>query len=891
MRIDKYFYNNPEKFFIEDLKKPIHEKFPVGFGIRPQKNNEASINGCYFAELFPTSHDILSTSYDDFETFLSSLKMKGTNYPIFLKQGSVEGFESYKIDVDKDKCIVTAEDSEGIRRALVYLEGEITRREGAFLPIGTVVRKPYIKDRITRGFFSPTNRPPLYGDELLDNIDYYPDEYLMRLVHSNTNGLWIYTSFRALFSSPFFDDDKEKINKRIEKLKKVVAKCKRYGIKVYIFAIEPMGLNADEASRLEAFLGTKERSHDIFPICLRNEKAKEYILSAVEDIFSEIPDLGGYIDITAGERPTSCPSVSSYRACPKCSKYSRGENLAYVIDIIKEGIRKAGTGAKFISWTYGHRYWEYQDIEEYVKNAPSDVILMQNFEDRGYNVQLEKKRIAFDYWLSYVGPSELYKNTAKYADGSKKELWAKMQVCCSHELATVPYIPVPGILYDKYMKARKIGTTGIMECWYFGNYPSIMSRAAGELSFIDENKTKEEFLFDFAASIYGESKAANIVSSWRLFEEGYLHYPTNIMFSYYGPMHDGVVWKLLLLPKNNPLPRTWQLLDVPDGDRIGECLFAGHTLGEALALCEKMRDNWHKGIDILPLNSDDEHFTVAKAIGLLFSSGYNILKFYQLRSVLGRDESTSPVSVLNEMKNIVLDEIKNSEEMICLCKKDNRLGYHSEAEGFKFFPEKLEDRVTHLKNLLESEFLAVETRINAGKSPISYYFAEGEPHYKFGSGERSIGKGRGFSLDKTEDGVVLKIRSRKGDRIGIYYEFELFSPECGLVIRENEGESVHIESLETYPAGLYFDGNSLSHQSMWGDIKKKELSKHKLFTVRENDTVIHTLYTKVENSKWNRKTAIKLRLKIGGDLLVESKDPVVTLGKEEFSPDEYYFVI
>ena len=38
MRIDKYFYNNPEKFFIEALKKPIHEKFPVGFGIRPQKN-------------------------------------------------------------------------------------------------------------------------------------------------------------------------------------------------------------------------------------------------------------------------------------------------------------------------------------------------------------------------------------------------------------------------------------------------------------------------------------------------------------------------------------------------------------------------------------------------------------------------------------------------------------------------------------------------------------------------------------------------------------------------------------------------------------------------------------------------------------------------------------
>ena len=85
------------------------------------------------------------------------------------------------------------------------------------------------------------------------------------------------------------------------------------------------------------------------------------------------------------------------------------------------------------------------------EKAPDDVIMMQNFEDGGYNEQLGKRRVAYDYWLSYVGPSETYISTANRAKSNGKDLWAKMQVCCSHELATVPYIPVPGILYDKYI--------------------------------------------------------------------------------------------------------------------------------------------------------------------------------------------------------------------------------------------------------------------------------------------------------------------------------------------------------------------------------------------------------------------------------------------------------
>ena len=163
------------------------------------------------------------------------------------------------------------------------------------------------------------------------------------------------------------------------------------------------------------------------------------------------------------------------------------------------------------------------------------------------------------------------------------------------------------------------------------------------------------------------------------------------MFSYYGPMHDGVVWELFPIPVNRALPRSWQLIDPPDGDRIGECLFKGHTLDEALVLSEGLVDYWKKGLSLLPALENDEQMTCAEAISVLFQSGRNILKFYKLREKLGT-RTAPPYGVISEMEKIVRDEIANSERMIELCHNDPRIGYHSESEGFKFFPEKLKYR-------------------------------------------------------------------------------------------------------------------------------------------------------------------------------------------------------
>lgn len=231
-RIDPYFYKQPPMLFVEELRKPIHMQKPKWFGRTKIKEGEVYIGGAYIANRFPDEEKLLETSVEDFQLFLQIFAVEGNQYPIQLVKGETECFEAYHIRVEENGCIVEANDTEGIRRALVFLEDEMQRREGAILPLGAIFRKPVIRERITRGFFSPTNRPPKNVDELMDDVDYYPDEYLNRLAHDGANGLWIYTHFNQLIASECFKEYGIDSDKRIAKLKKVVQKCRRYGVKV-----------------------------------------------------------------------------------------------------------------------------------------------------------------------------------------------------------------------------------------------------------------------------------------------------------------------------------------------------------------------------------------------------------------------------------------------------------------------------------------------------------------------------------------------------------------------------------------------------------------------------------------------------------------------------------
>ncbi|MCL2517404.1 MAG: hypothetical protein FWF15_02460 [Oscillospiraceae bacterium] len=865
--IDPYFEKQPPLAFLEELKQPIHTGKPAYF-------NKNEINGLYLRS-FP-NEPLLETIYKDFNLFLKVYEIAGNNYPIDIVYAETECFEAYELNIESDKITIKAGDTEGIRRALIWLEDEIRCREGAFLYTGTVKRKPFVRARITRCFFSPINRPPKYGDELSDEIDYYPEEYLNRLMHDGANGVWIYTRFSDILPSSIIAEHGVGYKKRIEKLNKVIEKCANYGIKVYVFAIEPVAFNAEMAQKYPEIAGTSVGYGKTF--CTFTEKGRAFCEESTAKMFELCPDLGGYISITFGERATNCASTYPTNTCPNCGGKHAGEVLANAVEALKSGMRKVKPGADFISWTYGHRLWNFDDIREYVDLAPDDVMLMQNFDDMCYEEQLGVMRQGVDYWLSYAGASELFEITAEQAQKSGKHMFAKMQLCCSHEIATVPYIPVPGILYNKYKIARKWNVEGIMQCWYFGNYPSLMSKAAGELSFIGEFDDEQVFLKRLAGIYWGESRAETIVKAWKCFEASYRQYPLNVMFSYYGPMADGPVWELQLMPKNFSLPRTWQTLDPPDGDRIGEALLNGHSLYEAWQLVEKMCDDWRKGLEILniqPQSPDEtEQLSLINALNIMLHSGRNILKFYQLRDNLGCGNGDS-ISILSEMRAIARMEIENSRKLSALCEADGRLGYHSEGEGYKYFPEKLHHRIEQLETLLETEFVEVEKRIEDGLSLLEYYDgieSDAGKSYNMSSGEwEPIGNNSKFKAAYSNNKLTFEFFSESIVNFTLCPEYRLLYPDATVVIDRN--------------GKVELGYNSFMYYSLFGERAEKELARYTVIALPCDGTHLIVEVSGVQIRP------MKMKILAGSESWCVGDNKIITLGKSDVSPEDYGWLL
>jgi len=717
--------NQKDWKFVKELSEPVNLHF--NWTRTLARENEADLNrGIKIENNFPAVNNNLETALNDLNIFFTAAKINlDGKYKIIIEKTDSACFEAYRLDIKLDSCRIQANDSEGVRRAIYYLEDLLLSVDGAFLKIEVINRKPWLKSRISRCFFGPIKRPPLNRDELLDDMNYYPDEYLNRLAHEGINGLWLTIAFSDLCKTSITElaPDAEK---RLAKLRRTVEKCLRYGIKTYIFCIEPRAMAPDNPVLLNnPDLKGPTAWDENHCFCPFSDVAQDYLYDSTNWIFSQVPSLGGMINISFGERATTCLSSHFGIACPVCSKKTPGEIIAASLKPMERGMREAAPEAELISWLYvpqnGTGFSCDEQMLDVAEKLPKNVILQYNFESSGGKEQLGKYRHAGDYWLSYVGPSNIFAELSKTASAHKNAVSAKIQVSCSHEVATVPLVPVPGLLYKKYKAMYDLGVSHVMQCWYFGNYPGIMNKAAGELAFEDFNDSEEDFLRRLAGPEWGQH-ADQAVKAWELLADGYANYPLDNMFQYYGPMHDGVVWPLHLKPADKPLAPTWKLEYGTSADRYGECL-GTFSLEEVLTLCAELSRKWHSGMKILrelrPDFKDSKEclkdIALAEALDIQFQSGYNILKFYALRDELLTVTDGQGLKILSQMQELVLTEIKNSTRMVELCEADSRLGFHPEAEGYKYFPEKLAWRIKLLKSLLEDDFPQVQERIMSGK--------------------------------------------------------------------------------------------------------------------------------------------------------------------------------
>ncbi|MBQ6471795.1 MAG: hypothetical protein IJJ33_07420, partial [Victivallales bacterium] len=227
---------------------------------------------------------------------------------------------------------------------------------------------------------------------------------------------------------------------------------------------------------------------------------------------------------------------------------------------------------------------------------------------------------------------------------------------------------------------------------------------------------------------------------------------------------------LFLKRVNRPLAPTWKPDFPPSGDAIGECL-ENHTLEEAVTLAHQMSETWDYGLAQMlllhhPMSNNRARVLdigVTEALSLQFHSAENIFRFYLLRHEL-YDSRTTPqrrMKILVKMRDLVMREIENSSEMIALCRKDSRLGFHSEAEAHQYCPSRLSWRIAQLQDLLDTEFPEFESALlNDTPLPVSE-FKKSQERYHLGTWEKT--EDFQWRLRRREDGdIQLELKVRKG---------------------------------------------------------------------------------------------------------------------------------
>lgn len=755
--------------FVERLSTPASLMLPAG-----DVNSAAAESGSFRHQKLRFGTDrfswdgegLLDTARDDFARFLRENRLDSSKDGLHVECRLNEslGEEQYVVEVLPDKIEISAGDIEGVRRALYRLKSVLCETGGKLPLAGRYEGKHWLKNRISRCFFGPIKRPPLNRDELADDVDYYPDAYLSRLAAEGVNGLWLTIAWRDLCKTSITDlpPDGEQ---RLAKLRRTVERCRRYGIGIWVFCIEPLGFEpGDPVLAAHPELGGGQLGPKRF-FCPSTELARRYIYESTHWLFSQVPNLAGMINITHGERGTTCLSeIHQTRDapvnCPRCSQIEKWQIIHRALEPMAQGIRDANRKARLISWLYMSQDGEKGEwVSDVASHLPEGVILQVNFESNGVTTQLNQHRIAGDYWLSYTGPSSDFRLLTSLARNHGNDCSAKLQVACSHELATVPFIPVPGILYRKFRTMHKLGVHHAMLSWYFGNHPGIMNRAVGLLAQESFAGSEDNFLLRLAQQDWGNRYAPTVVEAWKAFADAYRELPVNIQFQYYGPAHNGPAWPLHLRPVMLPLAPNWLAHYPPSGDTIGECL-DNFTLPEALHLCERVDAGWQQGIALLePLrskfrNNPDraEDLAVMDALSVLFDSAKNILRFYYLRAKLILGTGVQPQADLATIADILHREIANSRRLKHLCALAPSLGFNSEAEAFKFFPAILDWRVEQLRQVIAEDLPLAERAVaDSGMLdfPIPY-----EGSYKMGSGWCAL-NGLRWRSDWQQDEIVF----------------------------------------------------------------------------------------------------------------------------------------
>lgn len=538
--------------------------------------------------------------------------------------------------------------------------------------------------RIVHGYLSPC------GDAFMENDEQYlPNSLLAAYKNSGVNGIWFHGLLSALSPYPFDEAACVNYKTRRKNLQKLINRCEKYGVRVYLYLNEPRGLKTEKLGKYACLAGRIENG--VASLCWEHDETKEYLYNAVKDLLENVHGLGGFITITMSENLTHC-NYKPETNCPICKSIPPEKTAAEINNVIAKAAKDSAGGAEVIANLWGwspFMGWTEEQTMRGVELLDKNVSIMCVSE---YDLQINKGGVngkVIDYSISNVGPSEITIKTLKKAKAEGHKLYAKIQVNNSWECSAVPCLPVFDLIYEHLKNLHTLGVNDYMLTWTLGGCPSEALAMASEFSALGDSFDLSEWY----TKVYGE-QAQSVHNAVRCFCDAFKEYPFSIDSLYFSPKTLGEANFYSL--KKQGLTSTMVCYAFDDYNSW----IKPYPPEIYLSQYKKLLALWADGMQILSSaqnacsNAALRDLSInAEGAYLHFYSDYLQTRFSILKSDVKKNKS--------ELIEILNTSLQNCKRLINIVHQDAKIGF--EASNHYFYTDRsLVEKVLNLKALLNA---------------------------------------------------------------------------------------------------------------------------------------------------------------------------------------------
>ena len=564
--------------------------------------------------------------------------------------------------------------------ALTPLDEEAKRRTAAIRRV-TLELRARIPENTERFHFTPLYReaaeafPPLdgesrflsaglcpyaalFGDTFYDErlIEAsFPDELLRAYAALGVQNLTCQAVLYALVPCRYAPELSVGWEQRIRGLNAVIARLKKYGLKLSLYINEPREL-PEYVFEKHPHLRGDVHHPGYASLCLSVPEAQEFLRDAMRRLTEMAPGIGGYSLCVASENHTNCYSHkgAGKTTCPRCRMRRPSELYADTVRLIYEGVASVDPSIKVnvSSWGWDSRGPEGpQTKQETVRLLPKQVSVSAVSEHKKKKKFENTEITVYDYSISIPGPSDITRDFLNSVKAEGKRVSAKIQLGNSWELASVPYIPVFRHFYEIVRNlCEQIDPHSVGLTWTMGGFPSPALRMFAEMTRKDKPIPEYEALI---RRLFPTPNGDALTEALNAIDDAFDELPFSIHMMYNGPQHMGPAVPLWREPtgwRSCMIGPTYDDIETPAKDYPAD-LF--------LRQFDKLTAGWERGLRLLqkayegitPTPADRLLLECAESAYLHFASARN-----HIRYVTARPEKAGTEALIREEETLAIRE-------------------------------------------------------------------------------------------------------------------------------------------------------------------------------------------------------------------------------------------